>query len=232
MILKWIRFTLKGLFFASVLLCSLGSAQAVVTTLSFSPNPADLNDLDHHKVYTWRLDNLPTTAIISAKLTITNIANWDSNPNMLFIHLLDTAKNGGVSSFLDDPTNSAPVTDITDDFANTRYHNDPAWLLAAGTGDKKLTQQSFGTTPTNYTYTFTTSALTKLNNYIANGGDIALGFDPDCHYFNDGITFSFKTDVPNISAVPETQAFVPLAAVIGLGIFANSRLRRNRESVL
>jgi hypothetical protein len=230
MILNWIRFSLKGFIFSALLLCSLVSAQAVVTTLSFSPNPADLNDLDHHMVYTWRLNNLPTTTITSATLTIKNIANWDSNANTLFIHLLDTSKNGGVSSFVDDTTNSVPVTDITDDFANTRYHSDPAWLVAAGTGDKKLTQQSFGTTPTNYTYTFTTSALSKLNTYIANGGDIAFGFDPDCHYFNDGITFSFQTNIPNISPVPEAQAFVPLAAVIGLAI-ANSRIRRNRESI-
>ncbi|MFH4233585.1 hypothetical protein WAJ75_21530, partial [Acinetobacter baumannii] len=71
------------------------------------------------------------------------IRNWDNNPNMLFIYLLDTAKGSGVRSFVDDPSFSAPVTDITDDFANTRYHNKSNWLLAAGTSMTKLTQQSF-----------------------------------------------------------------------------------------
>jgi hypothetical protein len=63
--------------------------------------------------------------ITSAKLEIHNIRNWDSNPNMLFIHLLDTAKWSGVRSFVDDPTFSAPVpvSQIIDDFDNTRYRS-------------------------------------------------------------------------------------------------------------
>ena len=62
-------------------------------------DPIDLNDLDHHMVYTWRIDNisLANLAIASASLTFTNISNWDSNANVLHIHLLDTAKGAGVS---------------------------------------------------------------------------------------------------------------------------------------
>lgn len=213
-----------------MLLASLGTAKAVVTTMTFSPDPADLNDLDHHMVYTWRLDNLPTVSITSATLTFSNIANWDTNPNMLFIHLLNTAKNPGVASFVDDPTNSVPVTDITDDFTDTRYHNASDWLVAAGTKDYKLVQKSFTTTPTTYVYTFSGTALTKLNNYINNGHNLAFGFDPDCHYFNNGITFSFTGNVTPLSPVPEAQAFLPLTAIVGLAI-GTQKLRRRRASV-
>src|SRR3979409_339279 len=70
------------------------TAAATSQALTYTPNPIDLNDLDHHMVYTWRIDNisLANVAISSASLTFTNIANWDSNANVLHIHLLDTAK--------------------------------------------------------------------------------------------------------------------------------------------
>jgi hypothetical protein len=57
-------------------------------------------DLDHHSAYTWRIDNVNLTGqtITGATLTFTNIRNWDSNPNMLFIHLLDSARSAGVAS--------------------------------------------------------------------------------------------------------------------------------------
>src|SRR3712207_3851853 len=74
---------------ATLLLSLAGVAQAVLTTHSFSPTPADLYDLDHHKLYTWRLDTLPDVTITSAKLTFSQIANWDTSPNKLFVHLLD-----------------------------------------------------------------------------------------------------------------------------------------------
>jgi len=35
-----------------------------------------------------------------------------------------------------------------------------------------------------------------LSAYFLNGSDIAFGFDPDCHFWNDGIAFSFTT-TPN-----------------------------------
>src|SRR6267378_3379359 len=90
--------------------------------ISFTPSPADLGDLDHHLVFTWRIDNitLDPNSITGASLTFNNISNWDANPNVLHLHLLETAKGAGVQSFVDDPTGAAPVTDFTDDFINTR----------------------------------------------------------------------------------------------------------------
>src|ERR1700738_1987028 len=106
-------------------LADQATAAATSQTLTYTPNPVDLHDLDHHMVYTWRIDNisLSNVAITSASLTFTNISNWDSSANVLHIHLLDTAKGAGVQSFVDDPTNSSQVTDMTDDFVNQRYHN-------------------------------------------------------------------------------------------------------------
>ena len=91
--------------------------------------------------YTWRINNvnLRGQTITGARLTISNIRNWDRSRNILFIHLLDNARNAGVASFVDDPTNSVPVTDIRDDFVDPRYHNRSNWLVAPGTADTFLT---------------------------------------------------------------------------------------------
>src|SRR5438105_3372510 len=107
----------------------VSSAHATLTTLTFQPTPTDMYDLDHHYVYTWRIDNISLTGfnLTGATLSIANIANWDSNPNVLHLHLLDTAINPGVASFYD--SDGAPVTDLTDDFISTRYHSDPNWLV-------------------------------------------------------------------------------------------------------
>ena len=55
------------------------------------------------------------------------------------------------------------------------------------------------------TFTFNSTALAALNSYIANGNNVAFGFDPDCHYYNDGVTFSMTTTKKptNPNAVPE-----------------------------
>src|SRR5215471_1993123 len=71
-----------------------------------SGGPNQFN-LDHTDAYTWRINgvNLAGKTITSATLTFRNIRNWDSNTNRLFIHLLDTARQAGVTSFQDAPAN-------------------------------------------------------------------------------------------------------------------------------
>jgi len=211
--------------FALSLFAIAGQAQAAVTNLVYQPNPVDLNDLDHHEVYTWRLDNLTvnTASITGATLTFTNIANWDSNPNVLHLHLLDSAINAGVASFQDVDQTQVPVTDLTDDFVSARYHNSPGWLVANGTADTLLGNPHFTTTPTTYTLTFDTAELNALKNYIANGHDLAFGFDPDCHFFNDGIKFTIQT-----APIPEMTTTLPVIALLA-GV-ALVELRRRRAA--
>lgn len=218
---------LLAAFCAAGFFAVVHNTPASMTTLTFQPTPSDMDDLDHHMVYTWRLDNinLQNQAITSATLTFTNIRNWDSNPNILHLHLLDTARNSGVRSFVDDPTGSVPVTDLTDDFVSTRYHSDPAWLVANSTADTLLGNPSFTTTPGTYTLTFNGTQLTALRNYLANGNNLAFGLDPDCHYFNDGISFTM-----NLTPVPEVASFGPVLGLIAVAA-SSEILRRRRRRV-
>jgi len=83
---------------AALLIGMQGTASAA--TLTYVPNDSDLNDLDHHNVYTWKITGINDLITASGGGTVTgaylffdNIRNWDSSANRLFMHLLDTAKN-------------------------------------------------------------------------------------------------------------------------------------------
>lgn len=178
-------------------------------------------DLDHHNAYTWRISNVNVPAgqtITGATLTFTNIANWDANANRIFVHLLDTASTfstgnaahsatvNGVTTFFDDATGvPVPQQQISDFFAG------------AGTN---LFDQSFSTTPGTFTFTFNQAQLQALIGYINNGNDIAFGFDPDCHYWNNGITFTINT----ATATPEPATMT----LLGTGL-AGLYYRRRRQ---
>src|SRR5690349_1366045 len=218
--------------FLTVLGFVLGLASAQATPVTYTPSPSDLGDLDHHMVYTWRIDGVTTNpaTITGATLTFTSIQNWDSNPNVLHLHLLDTAKYAGVHSFVDDPTGAAPVTDFTDDFISTRYHGASNWLVAPGTGDTFLTDQSFTLTPVTWTYTFTAGQLAALRSYISNGGNFALGLDPDCHFFNDGAQLTLNTRPANTPDAGNTLAM--LASTVAAMLCTFSWLNRRTEQTV
>jgi hypothetical protein len=204
------------------------SSAAKADTLTFTPNPVDLNDLDHHDVYTWRIDNvnLAGKQITGARLTLKNIANWDNTTNKLFIHLLDTARNAGVASFQDEPANAVPVNHIDDDFVDTRYHSNANWLVAPGTADTHLVDYTnLPTTAQTLVYNFTADQVNALIAYISNGGNFALGFDPDCHFFNDGITLQIFT-APN-QTTPEPATLALLGTGLA-GLYARKRRQQKR----
>jgi hypothetical protein len=199
----------------------LTPTRAALVPLTYQPNPVDLGDLDHHLVYSWRIDNINLTniSVTGASLTFKNISNWDSNPNMLFVWLLDTATHSGVASTQDVDPSQVPVVDIADAFLNPLTS-----LVANGTAKQKLFQQSFTTTGADFTYNFLPSDLTALQSYINNGHDIAFGLDSDCHFFNNGITFTM-----NVVPVPEPAGLFPVGCLVAGAI--GLEIRRRRRSI-
>lgn len=82
---------------------------ASAATLNFVPPGSDMEDLDHHYIYAWRIQGIQSLipaghVITAARLFFDNIENWDSNPNRLFVHLLDTVISPNPAYFLDSAT--------------------------------------------------------------------------------------------------------------------------------
>lgn len=153
------------------------------TIMSFTPSPADLGDLDHHRVYEWGIDVplAPGEYAIAAELTFDNIRNWDDNPNVLYNHLLDWAELG-VTQGYDNQGGG--------DFFVTTYVGEASHLV---------TYENLPSTPQDLTYTFTADDLVVLNNYLADGR-VGIGIDPDCHFCNDGVELTITTPEPGMLA--------------------------------
>jgi hypothetical protein len=193
--------------------------------------------------------------ITSATLVFKNMGNWDGNPNRLFIHLLNSAKiwaastngatdsstvgwhstttnygvKGNVTRFNDVSTSQSPVTTIADDFANGLYATNPLVVGANDSSNNTLidTLINLPTTRQDYTVTFDASERALLAAYISAGGDFAFGFDPDCHFWNDGITFCIITSP---TAVPEPGTMLLLGSGLTSTGFYLRRRRRARKS--
>jgi hypothetical protein len=208
------RSIVSRLALVAIVILLAGVVPAQATSFTRMPTPADLGDLDHTQVYSWRIGDIAigaTDEVVSASLTFSNIYNWDRNANMLFLWLADTAINSGVRTVTDGDAT------IADYFAAS-----PTGLLSSTTSRVKLTERSFTTTPVNWTYSFTTPQLDSLESYLRNDGRFALGFDPDCHFYNTGIKLEVET-----RPVPEPGSMALLGAGL-VGLAAAIRRRRQR----
>jgi hypothetical protein len=180
-------------------------------------------DLDHHKAYVWNLSGLSVPSghtITSATLRFKDISNWDTNPNILYVHLLNYSSVGGATG---------NVVDNSGDTLNGDYFNGANALgPTLGANNIKLFEVSFNKVGQNgyneavdYVYNFTPAQLATLAAFINAGGTISFGFDPDCHYWNDGIIFQYTTAV---APVPEPMSMI----LLGSGL-AGLYIRRRRQ---
>jgi hypothetical protein len=213
------------------------------------PQNYDIGDLDHNYFYTWRLNNLNLTggALTSATITFKQMYNWDTNQNQLFLGLLDNAINAGIASAYDGPDNTL----FQDAFTVATMRDDLVTAATAGIALTQRSFAALGAAPGTapgpgsnvfpsggwsvvadgvnasgqqlytYTYTFTEAQEDVLEAYIANGQNIAIALDPDCHFFNDGIALTLTTG----PAIPE-----PLTVVLISAGLAAAGYRRRRRS--
>lgn len=218
-------------------LCSVGvNAVTVITVPSpASPNPADLSDLDHGQAYQWAFSGILPSNIISAKITFTNITNsqepestdmlkvWllqDKNTNQfLSVNWYSIGSNAYSTSYRwqDDQNTSKPFNSAS----WTWPKNMIAYPQISGYPADGAWRDTNGATATNTVdFVFDSQDIADLIAWSADG-NWAFGIDPDCHYNNCGITFTYETR----QAIPEPMSM--LLAVSGLGcVAALRRIRR------
>jgi hypothetical protein len=186
-----------------VLVTGLWAAQA--TQFTFVPNDRegdtdDLWDLDHHYWYTWGFKNftLPEgETIVEAVLTISNVNNWsaaENGQNWLRLYLLDTAENpyNGKVDQGNPPTGKLRRYTDADNGPDNIAGLD--WTARAHIATYTDWDGGRGGDVVTLVYSFANLGLLGvLEAFIRNGNDFGLGFDPDCHFWNDGVTFTITT---------------------------------------
>ncbi len=173
--------------------CSAFAAQ------TFEPSPVNFDDLDHSYAYTWGIDyNLPQGATVySASLSFNQINNWQDEDNILYMNLLNDAAYGVASDY--------------DGEASGNFFEGNGTFLTSYT-------DADASTPVDFTWNFTAPQLASLNAALANG-NFGIGFDPDCHYWNNGVKLTLNTNV-----VPEP--FSAMLFLAGGGVLAALKKRK------
>ena len=192
-----------------VTLTVVGSAS--LGDIILQPSDRDLGDLEHAYAYTWGIQQtIPTNAEVkAASLFFDNIRDWTTEPNVLYIHLLDSAPLG--------------IRKLTDNGSGDHFQ---------GQGTVLTVYNNLPATAQDKLYVFSDAQVDILNAYLADGV-LGLGFDPDCHFFNDGVKLNLTIETGStlgasgISFVPEPATMAFLA--VGGGLMLFRRARRGRR---
>lgn len=211
-----------GMFGFAVVVLFVAGSFAQATTYTYSPMPSDLYDLDHYYYFAWGIDareqglatNLAAGEVISsAQLFIDDIRDWKDEPHdVLHVRMVDNCPNV--------------------------YWNRKRWPGVSWGRDNQVPADKFagmGTFLMDYTdddpYSWEDLTIDlpidTLTDYILNDNLFGFTFDPDCHYYNEGITLTITSSpLPPPPNVPEPMTVI--GVVTGLGALGGYLRKRKR----
>jgi len=213
-------------------------AAAHAGTYQFVPNPAQLQNLEHQYAYQWTFNWTTTETITGASLHFSNITNWSEPENdRLGVYLL---QNKNTAKFLNTSwqllgSNSYSQAYRWYDSQNTgKPFNYATWptvknqimypQIPTYPADGFWRDTNGANTISNIDFVFDVQDVVDLAAWSADG-NWALGIDPDCHYWNSGITLTINTRATPQNPIPE-----PMSLVLGaVGMGCMSALRRLRR---
>jgi len=165
----------------------------------YNPNATKIashsSDLDHYSYYVWSLKDV-SQPVSALNVVFHSISNWTREANWLSVCLFDL------------PNGAASWKEFTDNESTSK----PNWTALYPTA-VSLGTWSYVSTTEDVVFSITDQAALA---YLSNGGNFGLGIDPDCHYYNSGITVETVPTAP----VPEPMTLVLVGSgLIGAGIF-------------
>jgi hypothetical protein len=129
-----------------------------------------------------------------------------------------------LQTVLQTPQANFNPTTLPASYASVNTSGTTGWVVSAGAAPGMY----------DYRYYFTTGAgsqLEALKAYIGPSNDpdrdVTLAFDPDCHFFNDGVSFTLVTgSTGGAAAVPEPASLM----LLGTGLLLTAQQYRRRRA--
>jgi hypothetical protein len=231
---------LKAILIAMLMLLAMPLA-ANATTKSWTTTA--LASMAHGTDYTWKVDTgswgVPTGEyIVGAYLDIKGLNNWqEPEADYMNIYLLNNLNN----SYTNWPYKT-PLTTYKDETlpVTETYQNwEKVGQTCTGTGRRRHCTDNYGwVTRTrvlvqnpaeDFHYGLTGDQIDTLTGYLSDS-KFGLGFDPNCHYSDNLVTFTIVTNVippppPPPPPVPEPTTML----LLGLGLVGLAGIRRKMK---